>query len=288
MRFEFGETKRRQGDIHVAILTLTDGEKLYYEVHGRGPPLVLISGLNGVGAFWKPHLEALSRPHSVVLHDHRGTGQSSPSRIDYSVEQMAGDLVELLDHLEIGEADMVGHSTGGAICQVLGIERPERVASLILSATWTAADGYFRRLFELRAEVLRAMGPEAYVRASLMFMRPPACIRDHDATQNQEVAAMVANFPVPEIMLSRIAALLKFDRRADLGRISAPTLIVGARDDMVTPIYYSEELGGLIPGAETAILEAGGHFFPVSAAKEFRGLILDFLARPTRAAGAAE
>ena len=272
----------------MAILTLTDGENLYYEVHGQGPPLVLVSGLNGLGAFWQPHLEALARDHRVVLHDHRGTGQSSPSRIDYSIEQMAGDLVELLDHLEIGTADMVGHSTGGAICQVLGIDHPERVTRLVLSATWTAADGYFRRLFELRADVLRAMGPEGYLRASLMFMRPPAWIRDHDATQNEEIAAMVANFPVPEIMLSRIAALLKFDRRADLGRISAPTLVVAARDDMVTPIYYSEELAGLIPGAETAILETGGHFFPVSAAAAFRGLVLEFIAGPARQAGAAE
>ena len=93
----------------MTILTLTDGEELYYEVHGQGPPLVLISGLNGVDAFWKPHLEVLSRNFTVILHDHRGTGRSSPSRIDYSIEQMAGDLVELLDHLEIGQADMVGH-----------------------------------------------------------------------------------------------------------------------------------------------------------------------------------
>ncbi len=271
----------------MAKLTLIDGEELYYEVHGQGPPLVLISGLNGVGGFWKPHLDALSRNHRVVLHDHRGTGQSSPSRIDYSVEQMAGDLVELLDHLEIGKADMVGHSTGGAICQVLGIDRPERVASLVLSATWTAADGYFRRLFELRADILRTMGPEGYLRASLMFMRPPAWIRDHDATQSEDIAAMVANFPVPEIMLGRIAALLAFDRRADLGRISAPTLIVAARDDMVTPIYYSEELAGLIPGAETAILECGGHFFPISAADDFRRTLLTFLAGTERRAGAA-
>lgn len=272
----------------MAKLTLSDGDELHYEVHGQGPPLVLISGLNGVGGFWQPHLEALARNYTVVLHDHRGTGRSSPSRIDYSVEQMAGDLIELLDHLEIGKADFVGHSTGGAICQVLGIDHPERVASLVLSATWTAADGYFRRLFELRADVLRAMGPEAYARASLMFMRPPAWIRDHDATQSEEVAVMVANFPVPGVMLSRIAALLEFDRRAELGRISAPTLVVGARDDMVTPIYYSEELARLIPGAEIAILEAGGHFFPVSEAEAFRGLLLEFLGGPTRQAGAAE
>ena len=78
-------------------------------------------------------------------------------------------------------------------------------------------------------------------------------------------------------MLSRIAAIVRFDRRADLARITAPTLVIGARDDVVTPAYYSEALGRLIPGARTVILPEGGHFFPVLAAGEFRRLVADFL-----------
>ncbi len=64
-------------------------------------------------------------------------------------------------------------------------------------------------------------------------------------------------------------------------------LVVGAKDDAVTPAYFSEELGRLIPSTETVILAGGGHFFPVSAAEEFRRLLLGFLDRPARAAGAA-
>jgi aminoacrylate hydrolase len=269
------------------VLRLADGEDLYYEVHGAGPPLALVSGLNGVGAFWTPHLAELGARFTVVLHDHRGTGRSSPSRIDYSVEQMTDDLVQLLDHLGIEKAHLVGHSTGGAIGQTLAIDRPERIRRLVLSATWSAPDAYFRRLFGLRADVLRALGPAGYLRASLLFMRPPAWIRDHEAALDREMAAMLAGFPLPEVMLSRIEAILRFDRRAELARIAAPTLVVGAEDDAVTPVYFSAELGRLIPGAETAILAAGGHFFPVSAAEEFRRLLLGFLERPTRAAGAA-
>ncbi len=270
------------------VLNLADGEGLYYEVHGAGPPIALVSGLNGVGAFWRPHLAELGARFTVVLHDHRGTGQSSPSRVDYSVEQMADDLIQLLDHLGIEKAHLVGHSTGGAIGQTLAIDRPERVRRLVLSATWTAPDAYFRRLFGLRAEVLRALGPAGYLRASLLFMRPPAWIRDHEAALAAEEATMLAGFPPPEIMLARIEAILRFDRRAEVARIAAPTLVVGAEDDAVTPAYFSAELGRLIPGAETVILAGGGHFFPVSAAAEFRRLLLDFLERPARATGAVD
>ena len=115
-------------------LTLKDGDSLYYEVHGAGPPLLLVAGLGGVGTFWKDHVPAFAERFRVVLHDHRGTGQSSPSQIDYSVGQMAGDLLQLMDHLDIGRADLIGHSTGGAIGQTLALDQPDRIGKLVLSA----------------------------------------------------------------------------------------------------------------------------------------------------------
>lgn len=270
----------------MATFTLSDGDSLSYEVHGQGPALLLVSGLNGVASFWTPHVAALADRYTVVVHDHRGTGQSSHSRIEYSVEQMADDVVQLMDHLAIDTAHLVGHSTGGAIGQTLAIDRPERIGRLVLSATWTAADAYFRRLFKVRSEMLRASGPEAYVHANALFMLPAAWTRDHEAAQAAADAAALAGFPPPEVMLSRIAAIVRFDRRADLPRITAPTLVMGARDDIVTPVYFSEELGRLIPGARTEILPEGGHFFPVSAAERFRRTVLDFLdvPQPARAA----
>ena len=106
-------------------LTLSDGESLYYEEHGAGKPLLLVSGLGGVASFWKPHVAILSEHYRVILHDHRGTGASSKSLIDYSVTQMTDDLLQLMDHLEIARADFVGHSTGGAIGQTMALDFPE-------------------------------------------------------------------------------------------------------------------------------------------------------------------
>ncbi len=260
-------------------LTLRDGEQLYYEVHGEGPPLLLVAGLGGVGAFWNDHVPALAEHFTVVLHDHRGTGRSSPSKIDYSVDQMSDDLLQLMDHLDIGRADLVGHSTGGAIGQTLAIDYPLRIGKLVLSATWSAADDYFKRLFQVRGEILSAGGVEAYVRSHAVFMFPPHWVRDKlDAMLDGEKAA-IESFPKPEIMLSRMRGILKFDRRDALGAIHAPTLVIGARDDITTPAYFSEELGRLIPNAETVILDTGGHFFPLVEGEAFRQYTLAFLTR---------
>jgi aminoacrylate hydrolase len=85
--------------------------------------------------------------------------------------------------------------------------------------------------------------------------------------------------PDPELVLRRIAAIRRFDRRADLHRIAVPTLVIGARDDTVTPAWFSEDIGRLIPRAETVVLPRGGHFFPVTEADAFRRLVLEFLTR---------
>ena len=260
-------------------MTLSDGQLLYYEVQGNGPPLLLVSGLNGVASFWAPHVPAFAERYTVILHDHRGTGRSSHTRMRYSVEQMTDDLVQLMDHLEVPRAHLIGHSTGGAIGQTLALDRPERLDRLVLSATWTAADAYFRRLFKVRSMILETGGPAAYVQTNPLFMNPAAYTRDHEAEIAAAEAVATKAFPPPEVMLSRIEAIVRFDRRAELGRITAPTLVFGARDDIVTPVYYSEELGRLIPNAETVILPDGGHFYPIVHAEAFRDTVLDFLGR---------
>ncbi len=261
----------------MAFLELPGGDRLWYEVRGQGPPLLLVPGLAGLSDFFAPHVEPLARRFTVILHDHRGCGRSSPARIEYSVEQMAGDVVALLDHLRIDRAHLVGHSTGGAIGQTLAIDRPERIDRLVLCATWTAADGWFRLLFQNRKEILEGLGPGAYARISALFLNAPFWIRLHPeiaAVSDEEARRRIRD---PEILLRRIKAILAFDRRADLHRIRAPTLVMGARDDMVTPAYFSEELGRAIPGAETVNLPDGGHFFPVAREAAFRRHLLDFL-----------
>src|SRR5260221_7100783 len=87
---------------------VVQGGEIYYEVHGAGPPLLLISGLGGMASYWRPQLSALTDRFQVILHDHRGTGQSEKSRIRYSVDQMTTDVVGLMDGLGVRDAHVLG------------------------------------------------------------------------------------------------------------------------------------------------------------------------------------
>jgi aminoacrylate hydrolase len=251
--------------------------EIYYEESGRGEPLLLVPGLSGQGSFWSPQVADFSRDFHVVVHDHRGAGQSTHSRITYSVEQMADDVLRLMDALRIEAAHLVGHSTGGAIGQVIALEHPQRLRSLVLSATWAGPDPYFRRVFESRKEVLETLGLEAYLRASALFLMPPAWVSANDrALTEQHHAALTSAAPI-EVMTSRIDAIVRHDRRARLGEIRVPTLVIVAQDDMITPRFYSDELANRVPGAKLVVLDGGGHFAPVAAADSYNRAVGGFL-----------
>ena len=246
---------------------------LHYEVAGDGPPLLLVPGLGGLGSFWQHQVAAFAGDFRVIVHDHRGCGRSSRSRIAYSVEQMADDVLQLMDALGIEAAHFVGHSTGGAIGQVIAQDRPERLKRLVLSATWAGPDPFFTA----RRELLRLGGVASYWRASVLLLRPPAWIGANEAALAAEEADLLADPPDIAILESRIDAILRFDRRARLGAICAPTLVVVAADDMVTPPHYSAELAHGIQRARLATLPHGGHFVPVIEPASYNEAVSSFL-----------
>src|SRR5579864_5922719 len=261
-------------------ISIGDGS-LYYERHGAGFPVLMISGLGGLASFWHEQVASFSRRYEVITHDSRGVGESDPIRGGYTVDRMAGDVIALMDRLEIQRAHVLGHSTGGAIAQTLAVEHPRRLASVVLSASWTKPDAYFRRLFALRKDILLRLGPSAYVQANTLFLYPSGWVARNNERLRQQEAQNLAVFPPTEVAASRIDSILAFDRTESLSRIKTPTLVVGAEDDLVTPAYFSEELARLIPGAEIKIFPRGGHGFTQVLAREFNQAVLPFLASHT-------
>jgi aminoacrylate hydrolase len=250
---------------------------LYYEEAGQGPPLLLVTGLGGLGSLWAAQVQEFSRAFRVVTYDHRGAGRSTHSRITYSVDHMAQDCLRLMDALGMDSAHLVGHSTGGAIGQTIAQDQPGRLRSLVLSATWAGPDPFFRRVFETRKETLLRSGIEAYHRASALFLTPPWWISANDAAITAHHRQLVASSAPVEVIASRIDAIVAFDRRARLHEIRTPTLVIVATDDMITPRFYSEELASRIPGAKLVVLEAGGHLAPQITPAPFNQAVGAFL-----------
>ena len=257
---------------------ISDGE-LHYETHGDGTPLLLVSGLGGIGNYWLPNVPTFAKQYRTIIHDHRGTGQSTRSTIRYSVDQMTGDVLALMDHLQIDRAHVVGHSTGGAIGQTMAVRHPDRLISLTIYASWPKADPFFRRVFEARRALLMSAGASAYVRSTPVFLYPDWWINENIGLIEERETLAIANFPPAEIVASRIDAIVAFNRTADLPRVSTPTMVLCAKDDILTPPYYSRELARLIPGAQYQELERGGHCASETNAAAFEAAVLEFIGR---------
>ena len=265
---------------------LANGITQEYEWHGLnnpvGIPIALVAGMGGSRSYWKPQIEDFSKSFQVIAYDQRGTGGTSPIQVD-SIEQLAEDFIKLLDALNIEKVHFVGHSTGGAIGQVVAVKYPTRLASLVIYASVHKADHYRHRIWGLRKQILEKMGPEVYAQTTSLFFYPP----EFTSTHHDElllVEARTAKFELssPEIMGSRIEAILKFDISADLVNIKTPTLVICAEDDLLTPAYFSKEIATLIPNAQLVLLPKGGHAYSRSNSKCFNKFILNFIETNSR------
>jgi aminoacrylate hydrolase len=255
---------------------LPDAE-IHYEVFGRGPPVLLVSGLGGVASYWQPNVAALAETHTVIVHDHRGTGASTKSEQEYSVELLADDVLKLMDVLGIARAALIGHSTGGAIGQILAANAPARIERLMLYASWATLCAQMRSCMLIRQELLHAGGTIAYHRSSPVFLYPPQYMCEAWTQIETEIAAAERGTPPASILDARLRAVVAFDGTPYLDRIVAPTTILVAQDDILTPPLASDVLQQGIGHARLKKLPYGAHAVSRSDPKQFNAAALEFL-----------
>lgn len=262
-----------------ALATLADGGALAFSETGEGEPLVLISGLGGLASFWSGFAATCAPYFRVVTYDHRGVGRSSPLDGPTSIAAMRDDLLGLLDHLGIEKAFILGHSTGGAIAQRLAVDHPERVARLVLSATFARPCAYMRRLFDGRLDLLDRLGIDAYRRHAVTLLNAPYWLAANDATVEAELSAAAGRSKPGDaaVVRERMLAVLGHDAQDELHRITCPTRVVVAEDDIVTPAYLSRRLADGITGADFVTLPRGGHYAMRAEPEHYRDAVLDFL-----------
>jgi aminoacrylate hydrolase len=256
---------------------LNAGCELHWERHGSGPALLLVAGLGGVASYWKPQIASFADRYTVILHDQRGSGRSSHVPVE-SLEQLANDAVAVMDAAGVERVRFVGHSTGGAIGMTVALDHPDRLAGLVVYASTARPDAYRRKVFELRNALLAHLGPADYARYTSLLLYPSWWINEHAAELEAEEAAIARGFAPAAVQASRMEAILNFDRRPELARVLTPTLVVCAKDDILTPVYFSEEIHQLIPGSRLVLFERGGHACSRTIADHFNQLVLDFLA----------
>jgi 3-oxoadipate enol-lactonase len=263
----------------------------YYEWHGKGEPLVLVSGTGLSGEHWKIfQVPMLSTRFRVLTWDHRGTGRSDKPDVHYSTRMFAEDCVNLLDVLGVTRAHFLGHSMGGRVCQWIAIDHPERVASMILSGTGpgTSFDGqYYERGVPYETAVEMAeKGHEQYMKDHFggAFMFPAEFAQRHPEKVEQFREANL-RYPTPlRPYLRHVVARQEHETRHLLNSIRCPTLVICGSGDTVdaatgSHVESSRVLADGISGAELTLVEGGNHGYIRQMPEKANALFIDFLER---------
>ena len=141
-----------------------DGSEIYYETHGDGPALLFCSVTGLDHQAWKFHqVPEFSRDHKVILFDYRGTGKSSKRIEKYSIKMFTDDAAAILDHLNVEQAIVCGHSMGGVVAQLLTLDYPRKVKKLILASSGSAHPGAHGIPLAMCRDMVRD-GFEKYIR----------------------------------------------------------------------------------------------------------------------------
>lgn len=256
-----------------------------FDVHESERPgaatVLLSAGLGGAAGYWTPQLAALKARYRVIAYDQAGTGRAKAIQLPagYSIADMADQVVEILDATKTDSCHFVGHALGGLVGVDLALRTPKRLRSLCIVNGWATADAHTRRCFEIRVQLLKHAGPEAYVRAQPIFLYPAQWLAANAERMVQEDAHALSGFQGTNNLLRRIEALLAFDATQRLGELDLPVLLMAARDDVLVPCSQSEQLAKGIKGALLDMAPWGAHGVNVTEPESFNATLLKFLGR---------
>lgn len=252
-----------------------DGCRLRYELAGSGPGVVFVHGYGLDRRMWDGAFERLAASHTVVRYDCRGFGESEGALDDSYTH--GGDLLALLDHLDLGRVDLVGLSMGSQASMEVAVQWPERVRRLVLPGPWLADYSFskdYRDMWTLLASQAQDYGVEVAKemwRESMLFnleTRSPtagARLREIMGRWTGWHLAHVAHFPYAKVS-ERLAG------------VCAPTLVVLGELDLPDFKGVAQRIAERVPGAELVVLPEVGHVPNLEAPEVFEPLAERFLA----------
>jgi len=237
------------------------------------PPVVLLNSLGADLSMWEEQVELLAHGHRIVRCDLRGHGASPVPSGPYLPEELAGDVIDLLDRLEIERATLVGVSLGGAMALSIAVDRPQRVERLAVcfsAAQFGPPQSWRERAAKVRADGIDAISDavlERWFTESFAESRPQVLARMRAMLESTPAAGYAACCD----------ALALLDLRDSLAAVTAPTLVMSGAEDPATPPVYGRRIAAAVAGAAFAELPGAAHLGNVETPDLFNALLLAHL-----------
>ena len=253
------------------------GITLNYEIHGNGPPLLLISGTGHNLEFWSNQLQYFSNEFSSIVFDNRGVGKSTVPVSSYTLADMADDAARLLDYVNIDRAHVMGFSMGGHIAQELAINHPNRVLSLGIHHSWSRNAPRLKKFQETRLHLAKNDQRLALTELSMLALHSSSYYDSNPIEMDAHRAFLLTQSPINIGWIRQLEACINSDTFERLNLIKAPTQITCSNLDIIAPPHLSQAMHEKIKQSKLYIMEGTGHVSLMESPKEFAYICLNFL-----------
>lgn len=254
----------------------TPATKLHYQLEGPldGPVVMLAHSLGANLSMWDPQVPALTGAgYRVLRYDHRGHGQSAVPPGPYSMAQLAGDVIDLLDGLALDKVHFCGLSMGGMVAQELGARHGRRLHTLMLCST--SAHMPPREVWEERIQTVRENGMAVVIDATIerWFTQAGQARLPAEVQKIRKALSETS----PDGFTACCAAIRDMDLRDAIRGIAAPTLIMVGEHDQGTPVSAARFIHERISASRLVVLADAAHLQNVEQAGTFTQTMMSFL-----------
>ena len=226
---------------------------LFHIEHGSGTPLVLLHGFSFDHMIWDGVIRELEKGIRVIAPDLRGHGRSKITESDYSITDMAADIIELMDQLLIREAVIAGHSMGGYIALEIARNYPGRVTGLVLISSHIFSDTLEKKQSRLE-DIDKIMRQGAYA----VLANMPNMLTHNDKVKSfcrDAVVRMDSNGP-----MGALHAMANRTTSEDVWKaLKFPTMVIAGSDDQLIPIEKSRGFTSLSKFNTLEEIDGVGH-----------------------------
>jgi 3-oxoadipate enol-lactonase len=263
--------------------------RIHWRGSGSGPPLILLNGWSASGLAWpRAWVAELGRSFRVIRIDNRGSGWSRMAEQPFTMADLAGDVIGVMDDAGVDTAVVFGLSMGGMIAQEVAMRAPDRVSGLVLAATAPPMPGYKPRTGSaLAISLVRPPGfrePLDKYFAKLWSMAAAEGFAERNPELMDELVGQIMERPTPRsLVFHQLRAVMGWGHVDRLRRITAPTVVVHGSEDGLMDIRAGRRLAELIPGAKFVELPKVGHLVAHEAPEAMIELIKEVSAAPKRA-----
>lgn len=253
-----------------------NGIKIYYEIHGKGEPVIFGNGIFSNTMGWIHQEPLFSKEYQVILYDMRGQGKSEKPASPYSFEIHTEDQKALLDNLGISKVHHVGISYGAELGLVFALKYPDMLNSLVTCSAVSFVGPLLNEMCQLWRYACDTGDSDLFYQATVPLNFGETFIRENTVILEQaKVRYAQLDYPA---LVRLIDAFLMLDITDQLPKIKTPTCVIGGEKDILKPVYpYSKLIHDKISNSEMFIIPKSGHAVTFENPEEFNSIVLGFL-----------